>query len=194
MMMAPRFIPSRLDVIENIEDYQPGGYHPISVGDTFDHGRFRVLHKLGFGGSSTVWMARDMLEEGRIVTLKAMRADVPSSKVPNEIPELAISQKLRASFPPSLSVNFQTVDYHFFVQGPNGSHLFLVFPYAGPSIRAMSNSPGRTAGSRRLHADLARKVAKQTAMLIHHMHCIGVVHGGKSSQRCQLLTNDPIQT
>ena len=29
--MAPRFIPSRLDVIEDIEDYQPGGYHPISV-------------------------------------------------------------------------------------------------------------------------------------------------------------------
>ena len=193
MMMAPRFIPSRLDVIENIEDYQPCGYHPISVGDTFDHGRFRVLHKLGFGGSSTVWLARDQREEGRIVTLKAMRADVTSSKVPNEIPELAISQKLRESLPPSLSVDFQTVDYHFFVQGPNGSHLFLVFPLAGPSILAMSDSPGRTAGSRRLRADLARKVAKQTAMMIHHMHCIGVVHGGKQSQRCQLLTNDPIQ-
>jgi serine/threonine-protein kinase SRPK3 len=182
MMMAPRFIPSRLDVIEDIEDYQPGGYHPISVGDTFDHGRFRVLHKLGFGGSSTVWLARDQREEGdqsRIVTLKAMRADVPSSKVPSEIPELAISQKLRASLPPSESVDFQTVDHHFFVQGPNGSHLFLIFPLAGPSILAMSDSPGRTAGSRRLRADLARKVAKQTAMMIHHMHCIGVVHGGK---------------
>lgn len=184
MMMTPRFIPSCLDVIEDIEDYQPGGYHPISIGDTFDHGRFRVLHKLGFGGSSTVWLARDRREEGdrnRIVTLKAMRADVSSSKVPSEIPELAISQKLRASLPPSESVHFRTVNYHFFVQGPNGSHLFLIFPLAGPSIRAMSDSPGQTAGSRRLHADLARKVAKQTAMMIHHMHRIGVVHGGKQS-------------
>jgi len=182
-MVAPRFIPSRLYNIEDIEDYQPGGYHPISIGDTFDQGRYRILHKLGFGGSSTVWLARDQWEEGdqsRIVTLKAMRADVPSSKVPSEIPELAISQKLRAFLPPSESVNFQIVD-HFFVQGPNGSHLFLIFPLAGLSILAMSDSPGRSAGSRRLRADLARKVAKQTAMMMHHMHCTGVVHGGKQS-------------
>lgn len=37
-MVAPRFIPSRLYNIEEIEDYQPGGYHPISIGDTFDQG------------------------------------------------------------------------------------------------------------------------------------------------------------
>ena len=184
MMMARRFIPSRLDAIEDVEDYQPGGYHPISIGDTFYHGRFRVLHKLGFGGSSTVWLARDQREEGdrsTIVTLKAMRADVLSSKVPSEIPDLAISQKLRASLPPSESAGFQTVDHHFFVQGPNGSHLFLIFPLAGPSILAMSYSPGRTAGSRRLRADLARKVAKQVAITMYHMHCTGVVHGGKQS-------------
>jgi serine/threonine-protein kinase SRPK3 len=181
MMMAPRFIPSRLDAIEDIEDYQPGGYHPISVGDAFDHGHFRVLHKLGFGGSSTVWLARDQRDESRIVTLKAMRADVPLSKVPSEISELVISQKLRASLPPSESVHFQTVDHHFFVQGPNGSHLFLIFPLAGPSILAMSDSPGRAAGSRRLRGDLARKVAKQAAMAMHHMHYTGIVHGGKQS-------------
>ena len=150
LAMAPPFIPLRLDAIEDIEDYQPGGYHPISVGDTFDHGRFKVLHKLGFGGSSTVWLVRDQQEEGDqivIVTLKAMRADVPSSKVPSEIPELAISQELGASLPPSESVDFQTVDHHFFVQGSNGSHLFLIFPLSGPSILTMSDSPGGATGS-----------------------------------------------
>ncbi|KAF5353457.1 hypothetical protein D9756_007915 [Leucocoprinus leucothites] len=93
-IVTRRFTPSRLDVIEDIEDYQPGGYHPISIGDTFDHGRFRVLHKLGFGGSSTVWLARDQQEgggQGRLITLKAMRADISSSKAPSEIPELVIS-------------------------------------------------------------------------------------------------------
>jgi serine/threonine-protein kinase SRPK3 len=110
-----------------------------------------------------------------------MRADIPSSKVPSKIPELAISQKLRASLPPSKSVNFQTVDHHFFVQGPKGSHLFLIFPLAGPSILAMSDSPGRAASSQQLRADLARKVAKQTVMMMHHMHCTGIVHGGKQS-------------
>lgn len=179
--MAPRarFLPSCLDGIEDVEDYQPGGYHPISIGDAFDNGRFRVLHKLGSGGSSVVWLARDQRGDGgKLVTLKAMRADISSSfKDPSEIPELAISQKLRASLPPSESVAFQTVDHHFFVQGPNGSHLFLIFPLAGPSVLAVSESPGRTTGSRRSSADLARKVAKQTAMMLYHMHCAGVVHG-----------------
>ncbi|KAH9961214.1 kinase-like domain-containing protein [Russula dissimulans] len=178
-MVAPRFIPSRLYNIEEIEDYQPGGYHPISIGDTFDQGRYRILHKLGFGGSSTVWLARDQREgkdRGRIATLKAMRADI-SSQSPGEIPELAISQTLIQSLPPSHSADFQPVDHHFLVQGPNGSHRFLIYPLAGPSILAMSDSPGRVAGSRRLRADLARKVAKQTATTLHHMHSAGVVHG-----------------
>lgn len=180
-MVAPRSIPSRLYNIEEIEDYQPGGYHPISIGDTFDQGRYRILHKLGFGGSSTVWLARDQREgkdRGRIATLKAMRADI-SSQSPGEIPELAISQTLIQSLPPSHSADFQPVDHHFLVQGPNGSHRFLIYPLAGPSILAMCDSPGRVAGSRRLRADLARKVAKQTATTLHHMHSAGVVHGGK---------------
>ena len=179
--VAPRFIPSRLYNIEEIEDYQPGGYHPISIGDTFDQGRYRILHKLGFGGSSTVWLARDQREGkdcGRIATLKAMRADI-SSQSPGEIPELAICQTLIQSLPPSHSADIQPVDHHFLVQGPNGFHRFLIYPLAGPSILAMSDSPGRVAGSRRLRADLARKVAKQTATTLHHMHSAGVVHGGK---------------
>ncbi|KAJ3558788.1 hypothetical protein NP233_g11430 [Leucocoprinus birnbaumii] len=177
---TPRFIPSRLDLIEDIEDYQHGGYHPISLGDTFDHERFKILHKLGYGESSTVWLARDQRkgqDRGRLVTLKAMRADISSSKTPSEIPELAISQKLRASLPRRAASDFQTVEHHFFVQGPNGSHLCLIFPLAGPNILALSDSPGRPAGSRRLRADLARKVAKQTAEALHHMHSAGIVHG-----------------
>jgi serine/threonine-protein kinase SRPK3 len=188
---ARRYIPSRLYNIEDIEDYEPGGYHPISIGDTFDQGRYRILHKLGFGGSSTVWLARDHREgkdRGRIATLKAIRADISSQ----ETPELAISQRLLQPLLPS--ADFQTVDHHFLVQGPNGSHRFLIYPLAGPSILAMSDSPRRVAGSRRLRADLARKVAKQVASTLHHMHCAGVVHGGKVFLTYQLLTNDHLQT
>ena len=182
VMMPSRFMPSRLDVVENVEEYHPGGYHPISIGDVFDQGCFRVLHKLGFGGSSTVWLARDQREgkhRGKIVTLKAMRADVSSFQSPSEIPELAMFQKLRGSLPLSECVNFQAINHHFLVQGPNGSHLFLISPLAGPSILAMSDSPGRVAGSRRLRADLARKISKKLATTIHHMHNVGVVHGGE---------------
>ncbi|KAG6875410.1 hypothetical protein C0993_009365, partial [Termitomyces sp. T159_Od127] len=101
-----------------------------------------------------------------------MRADSSPSS-PSEIPELVIPQKLGAS----QSVNIHNIEHHFSVQGPNGSHLFLVSPLAGPNIFAMSDSPGRVAGSRRLRADLARKVCKDLATTIYHMHNMGVVHG-----------------
>lgn len=40
--------------IEYLENYVPGGYHPTLIGDTFCSGRYTVVHKLGFGGYSTI--------------------------------------------------------------------------------------------------------------------------------------------
>ncbi|KAJ7883876.1 kinase-like domain-containing protein [Mycena olivaceomarginata] len=175
-MHEPRFIPSRLDGLEWVEEYRPGGFHPMSIGDEFAHGRYRVIHKLGFGGSSTIWLARDQQNQsGGLVTLKAMRADA-SSKSPNDLPEINIPRSLQAAFP-HCSGDFQIVEDHFRVQGPNGNHQFLISPLAGPSVLAMSDSPGRVSGSRRLRGDLAVRVAKHTAKAIYRMHTAGFVHG-----------------
>ena len=44
---------------EPLHRYKKGGYHPIGLGDLLKDGRYRILHKLGWGGYSTVWAARD---------------------------------------------------------------------------------------------------------------------------------------
>jgi len=44
---------------ESIEDYLPGGYHPVHLKDIFK-AQYRVVGKLGNGGSSTVWLAFDI--------------------------------------------------------------------------------------------------------------------------------------
>ena len=44
---------------EKFLDYRPGRFHPIALGDTLKNGRYKIHHKLGYGGFSTVWLARD---------------------------------------------------------------------------------------------------------------------------------------
>ncbi|KAJ4470471.1 hypothetical protein J3R30DRAFT_1221944 [Lentinula aciculospora] len=38
----------------DVEDHQLGGFHPMHIGDAFASGRYRILPKSGFGGSSTI--------------------------------------------------------------------------------------------------------------------------------------------
>lgn len=45
---------------EWIEDYRPGGFHPVHLGDLFNDGQFKVIRKLGEGAYSTVWLAHDL--------------------------------------------------------------------------------------------------------------------------------------
>lgn len=44
---------------EDLAKYCRGGYHPIRLGDALYDGQYKILHKLGFGAFSTVWLARD---------------------------------------------------------------------------------------------------------------------------------------
>lgn len=66
----------RLEDIEGLEQYCGlGGFDPISIGDVFA-GRYKVLHKLGYGGSSTVWLAQDrraVESSGRASTLMTLK-------------------------------------------------------------------------------------------------------------------------
>lgn len=44
---------------EPLHRYAKGGYHPVTLGGFLADGRYKILHKLGWGGYSTVWAARD---------------------------------------------------------------------------------------------------------------------------------------
>ena len=54
-----RFMASaKMDLIESMEDYKPGGYHPVLL-DEMLVDRFEVVHKLGYGGIGTIWLCMD---------------------------------------------------------------------------------------------------------------------------------------
>ena len=60
---------------ENFLDYRPGGYHPVALGDTMKDGRYKIHHKLGYGGFSTVWVARDYRHAAALPTIHFTFAD-----------------------------------------------------------------------------------------------------------------------
>ncbi|KAK9249401.1 protein kinase [Lipomyces tetrasporus] len=166
------FEPPSLDNIEQIEGYRKGGFHPVSIGDSFSRGRYRILHKLGFGGFSTVWLARDE-HSHRLVSLKIITAEASST-----CNELKILQHLKegATYHPGCDHILSVFD-DFTIEGPNGVHTCLVSLFAGPDIAQISDSPGRRAGSRRLRGALARKFAKQATIAVGYLHSRGVAHG-----------------
>ena len=44
---------------EDPDGYVTERFYPVKLGDVFKNGRYRVFHKLGWGGYATVWLARD---------------------------------------------------------------------------------------------------------------------------------------
>ena len=45
---------------EPLHRYRPGGHHPVHLGDKFKDDRYKIVYKLGWGGYSTVWLAKDL--------------------------------------------------------------------------------------------------------------------------------------
>ena len=100
--------------------YRPGGYHPLQIGDDLDEGRYRLVDKLGYGGYSTIWLARD-LGRARYVAVKVITADASTYT-----PEASLLHSLGSSPPRPGSEIFPRLFDEFWVAGPNGKHRCIV--------------------------------------------------------------------
>jgi len=157
---------------ESIEEYKPGGYHPVRLGDAFRNGRYRILHKLGWGSYSTTWLARDDVEN-RNVALKVSSVDA-SKKLPGEKEILRALAALAKSHPGHSHI-VSLLD-SFTVNGPNGAHSCLVLELLGPSVHETN-----------LHifmnyafpAPTVKRLAAQILSVIDLMSRHDIGHGGE---------------
>lgn len=159
-----------IECVEDLDRYSPGGYHPLKIGEGLNNGRYRLVDKLGYGGYSTIWLARD-LREARYVAVKVITADGSSCT-----PEASLMDSLgKLPSTPGADIIPPLLD-EFWVAGPNGKHKCNVTPPARMSLFAAREAslfhlfPPKVAQS--IIAQLIRGVA--------FLHSNDIVHGGMS--------------
>ncbi len=159
---GPIYHPVSLDDAENLEKYVPGGYHPVELGEIY-HDCYKIIHKLGYGGFSTVWLARDSVNS-HYVALKLVCATASAN--------YASSPEIKAIVDDESSLYLVKELQRFHFAGPNGHHLCQVFPAMGPSLLHLS-------GSRyRLFPRACRALACRAANILKVLHDKGCCHGG----------------
>ncbi|RFN51495.1 cmgc/srpk protein kinase [Fusarium flagelliforme] len=144
---------------EDPETYETGGQHPVHLGDLYDNDRYRIVHKLGFGDNSVIWLARDSALS-IWVALKIVRAD-QSYKIERD---MAGCHNILFRFN---DPHFITYKRHFYIDGPNGRHLCLVLSFCGPSLDSMD----------RLHPRWVRIYSIRAAALLSILHRRNICHG-----------------
>ncbi|KAK7578560.1 hypothetical protein V3481_014403 [Fusarium oxysporum f. sp. vasinfectum] len=159
----------RCDVdAEPMHRNRPGGYHPVALGDSLSDGRYKVLHKLGWGSYSTTWAAKDQTHD-RYVALKITVAEARRSRDTEIFQSLAASPRNHEG---SSYVN-QMWD-QFTLIGPNGSHDCLVLDLVGPNIADIIDSHCR---GDRLPSHAAKSISRQVLQGIDYLASNGIGHG-----------------
>jgi len=119
------------DETEPEEDYCPGGYHPVALGDVYDD-RYEVLHKLGWGVYSTVWCCYDAVGRRKVALKIQKAAPEYTNAAVNEI-ELLRDVRDRAAAAGRDSGVVELLE-HFYVAGPHGNHVCMVFELLGKTL------------------------------------------------------------
>ncbi|KAJ5211404.1 hypothetical protein N7491_011223 [Penicillium cf. griseofulvum] len=156
-----------IEYVEDLDRYCPGGYHPLKIGDDLDDGRYRLVDKLGYGGYSTIWLARD-LRGARYVAVKAITADASSFT-----PEAGLMYSLgKSPSTPGGEIIPPLLD-EFWVTGSNGKHKCIVTPPA-----QMSLFDAREASTFGLfQPKVAQSIIAQLIRGVAFLHSNDIVHG-----------------
>ncbi|PHH52865.1 Serine/threonine-protein kinase SKY1 [Ceratocystis fimbriata CBS 114723] len=174
---------------EWVEDYYPGSYHPVILGDVFKNGQYKVIRKLGDGSFSTVWLAHDLINN-RYIALKIM-----VSKVSQPTNELELLHHIAKSAPAESAQYITELLDEFEHHGPNGMHKCLAFEPMGPSVSSMVEelpqfNPRMFGMKVRYPPQMVRGILKQALQALEFLHSNGIAHGDFQPGNILFVAND----
>ncbi|KAF5568686.1 CMGC kinase [Fusarium napiforme] len=143
---------------EDINLYPRGFCYPISIGEIIIE-RYRIIHKLGHGAFSTVWMAHGIIEN-KDVALKILTLG-NSNERDYQMQSEIIGTAKDLTY---LLVYHQT----FLLPSPHSQHRVFVFPLQGPNLR---NHPPR-----KLPITTKMAFAVQLLKALKSLHEVGILH------------------
>jgi serine/threonine protein kinase len=136
-------------------------YCPLSIGEVLN-ARYRIEHKLGWGGFSTVWLAHD-IHANKAVALKVV---VSGERAEHE---RAIQDDIKRNVRDASNlVIYQAL---FYYPGREGRYYAVfVFPVRGPSLDAACS---------RLPPKFRVPAARSLLLALKSLHDAGIIHRGK---------------
>lgn len=156
---------------EDSEDYCKGGYHPVSVGETYKDGKYTVIRKLGWGHFSTVWLSRDNTTQ-KHVALKVVRSAAHYTET--AVDEIKLLNKIVGANPdhPGRRHVVSLLD-SFEHKGPNGLHVCMVFEVLGENLLGLIKKWNH----RGIPMPLVKQIMKQVLLGLDYLHreC-GIIH------------------
>jgi hypothetical protein len=140
--------------------FQPPFYCPTLIGNILAQ-RYRIEHKLGHGGFSTVWMAHDIKTKKDV----ALKISVLTGNAADH--EWRMHKEIRRRVRDTSKLLISHED--FTIQDSNTHHKVLVFPLCGPSLSSCFVSMSM--------AD-RMSALKQVLEALKSLHDANIVHRG----------------
>jgi non-specific serine/threonine protein kinase len=181
---------------EWVEDYKPGGYHPVDLGDEFKNGQYKVIRKLGEWGllhsmacprysvcflSSSPFALLTLTTNNRsqnaFVALKLLVSSASQSST-----ESKILHHIFRFFPTEGRHYITQLLDEFEYRGPNGTHKCLVFEVMGPSANSMVEElpqfkPRKWGMKIRYPPKMAKSILRQSLQALAFLHENDIAHG-----------------
>ncbi|KAI1999914.1 hypothetical protein LOZ67_003319 [Ophidiomyces ophidiicola] len=184
---------------ETIPGYVAARYYPVRIGEVFNE-RYQVVGKLGYGATSTVWLARDMkpeleptkiLSRCKYVTLKVF---ITSTSMGQQLDgELTMYKRLErgSKSHPGRNAVRMLLD-SFEVHGPTDKHRCLVHPPLWESVLTFL----RRNPIHRLPVPVMAAVLQYLFLALDYLHSeCKIIHGDIKSDNIMLgIADDSVFT